>query len=453
MYERIGNKNQMIVEFFPSELRGSIKAPPSKSMAHRLLICSGLAVGESIISGISPSEDVLATIDCLRALGAEIKYGTQNTYITQKFSSEGCSDAGRAEDDDTVFGGSEESGKDTESVGTVHVTGTDLLKRGKVLMPCRECGSTLRFLIPLAFFSDNEAVFIGSERLMQRPMSVYEDICFQHGLTFYRCADGIHVCGRLKSGEYSISGDISSQFISGLLFALPLVQGESVIKITGRMESRAYIDLTVSALRRFGVMVNFRSDNEIIISGGQSYIPQIAEVEGDYSNAAFFEAFNLIGGDVTVTGLSPDSLQGDRVYREYFSEVKNGRPVLSIASCPDLGPILLAAAVSKHGAVLTDTKRLKIKESDRGAAMAEELSKLGAELKLFENRIEADGAGLHRPDGTLYGHGDHRIVMALSVLLTKTGGRISGAEAVAKSMPDFFEKIEELGAKIRYYEA
>ena len=430
-----GHKNHMIVEFFPSEICGSVKAPPSKSMAHRLLICSGLAAGESVISGIAPSEDVLATIDCLRALGAEIKYSGLSAVA------------------DSNESGTVSDGNRTKSAGTAHVTGTDLLKRGKVMMPCRECGSTLRFLIPLAFFSDSEAVFTGSERLMQRPTSVYEDICAQHGLYFERNTDGIHVCGRLKSGEYSLPGDVSSQFISGLLFALPLVPGESIIKITGRTESRSYIDLTVSALRQFGVTVDFRGDNEIIIPGGQSYAPQMAEVEGDYSNAAFFEAFNLIGGDVTVTGLSSESLQGDRVYKEYFSAIKNGRPTLSIASCPDLGPVLLAAAAARHGAVLTDTKRLKIKESDRGAAMAQELSKLGAELRLFDSRIEADRGELHRPDMDLCGHGDHRIVMALSVLLTVTGGRIRGAEAVAKSMPDFFEKIERLGARIRYYEA
>ncbi len=445
----------MIVEFFPSELRGSIKAPPSKSMAHRLLICSGLAVGESVISGISPSEDVLATIDCLRALGAEVEYGSKNTCVSENFSSESRNDTERGKKESTGLErvGESENEKNTKAAETARIIGTDLLNRGKVLMPCRECGSTLRFLVPLALFSDCEAVFTGSERLMQRPMSVYEDICAQYGLNFERKTDGIHVCGRLKSGEYNIPGDISSQFISGLLFALPLVQGESIIKIIGRTESRAYIDLTVSALRRFGVTVDFIGDNEIVIPGGQSYKPQMTEVEGDYSNAAFFEAFNLIGGDVTVTGLSPDSLQGDRVYKEYFSAIKEGNPILSIASCPDLGPILLSAAAAKHGAVLTDTRRLKIKESDRGTAMAEELSKLGAELRLFENRIEADGAELHRPETELFGHGDHRIVMALSVLLTRTGGRIRGAEAVAKSMPDFFEKIEKLGARIRYYEA
>lgn len=400
----------MQIEILPSSAVGHVTAPPSKSMAHRLLICAGLAKGESVVSGIAPSEDVLATIDCLRAIGARCEY-----------------------DGDTV-----------------HVTGVDATElTTDAILPCRECGSTLRFFIPLALLSEKNVTLTGSARLLARPQSVYEDICREKNLYFENNGERITVCGPLQSGIYELAGDVSSQFISGLLFALPLLEGDSEIRIKGPLESRPYLDLTVEALARFGVSVEWKEDRLISIRGGQRYAPRQGAVEGDYSNAAFFEALNYVGGDVTVDGLCPDSLQGDRVYAEAFRALAAGNATVDLSSCPDLGPVLFAVAAELHGGTFTGTRRLRIKESDRAAAMASELLRLGAEVEVEENRVRVLKRKLHAPTEPLDGHNDHRIVMSLSVLLTKYGGAINGAEAVAKSMPDFFPHLEQLGVKIK----
>ena len=403
----------MQIEIFPSKASGTVVAPPSKSMAHRLLICAGLCKGESRIRGIAPSEDVLATLDCLSAIGADCHY--ENDTVTVR-------------------------GIDGTSV-----------RIGREL-PCRECGSTLRFFIPIALLSDETVTLTGSARLLARPQSVFEDVCQKKGLYFENNGEKIHVRGALKSGVYEIPGNVSSQFISGLLFVLPLLEGDSEICITGVLESRPYIDLTLSALSQFGVQAEWKEGNVLSVKGGQRYEAREAAVEGDYSNAAFFEALNYVGGSVTVTGLAKNSLQGDRVYADYFSALQKGSPTLSIGACPDLGPILFSVAAAQNGAAFTETARLKIKESDRGAAMAAELAKLGAVVTVEENTITVHPTTLHPPTEILCGHNDHRIVMALSVLLTKLGGRIEGAEAVAKSLPDFFDRLEQLGVKIQQYD-
>lgn len=403
----------MQIEIIPSHASGTVKAPPSKSMAHRLLICAGLCEGESRIRGIAPSEDVLATVDCLRAIGAKCEYDGETV---------------------TVRGVSARSMK---------VSGT---------LPCRECGSTLRFFIPIAMMTGETVTLTGSERLLMRPQSVYEEMCREKGLYFENDGKRIAVKGPLQGGIYEVAGDVSSQFISGLLFVLPLLDGDSELRITGKLESRPYIDLTLSALAQFGVEVRWGEGNRIHVRGGQHYEARDTEVEGDYSNAAFFEALNCVGGDVTVTGLSPDSLQGDRVYGAYFEELKKGTATQSIAECPDLGPVLFAVAAARNGATFADTARLRIKESDRAAAMAEELSKLGARVEVEENCVTVFPSQLHPPTEPLNGHNDHRIVMALSVLLTRLGGRINGAAAVSKSMPDFFLQLNRLGVNTKEHD-
>ncbi|MBQ9760532.1 MAG: 3-phosphoshikimate 1-carboxyvinyltransferase [Clostridia bacterium] len=403
----------MQIEIIPSMARGTVSAPPSKSMAHRRLICAGLCDGVSRISGIAPSEDVLATLDCLAAIGAEYKYENN----------------------------------------TVEIRGVDPLQMQiRSVLPCRECGSTLRFFIPVALLSSEEVTLTGSERLLARPQVVYEDTCRKNGLYFHNDGERITVRGTLKSGVYEVRGDVSSQFISGLLFVLPLLEGDSEIRITGKLESRPYIDLTLSALADSGVEAMWGENNTLLIRGGQRYQPREAEVEGDYSNAAFFEALNYVGGEVTVTGLREDSLQGDRVYTDYFKALAKGMPTLSIGACPDLGPILFAVAATQNGGIFTETARLRIKESDRGAAMAEELAKLGARVTVVEDRITVSPANLHPPAEPLCGHNDHRIVMSLAVLLARLGGVIDGAEAVKKSMPDFFDRLRELGVKTKQHD-
>ena len=385
---------------------GEIYAPPSKSMAHRNLICAALSEGKSTISNIDFSEDILATLDCIKAIGAryEIKENSVTVEGTPKILSD-------------------------------------------ITLPCRECGSTIRFFIPICASGGGSFTFTGSKTLMSRPMSVYEDIFKKQNIEFINDGEKISLSGQLKGGDFSVKGDISSQFISGLLFSLPLCKEDSVITLIPPIESKSYILLTLSVLKDFGINIDFK-ENKLYIKGNQKYIPCDTSVEGDFSNAAFFEALNCLGGDVSVKGLGK-SLQGDRVYTELFEKIKQGNATIDISDCPDLGPVLFSVA-SVYGGVFTGTKRLKIKESDRGKAMAEELAKFGVKVIVEDDKITVEKSTLKKPKTSLQGHNDHRIVMALSVLLTLTGGQVQGAEAIKKSLPDFFDRLEKLNIEVNY---
>lgn len=402
----------MLAQIKPSEVKGTVTAPSSKSMAHRLLICAGLAEGKSEIKNISYSEDILATLDCLSAMGAKIQKGTSSVTV------EGVSPL--------------------KSVGGTY--------------KCRESGSTLRFFIPIAMLSENKSLFTGYGRLMERPMEIYEKIAEEKGLFYEKNSEGITLCGKLTPGRFALPGNISSQFISGLLFALPLCDGDSEIELFGQVESRSYIDMTINAMKHFEVNVNWKDEKTLYIKGNQKYIPKSFSVEGDYSNAAFLDAFNYLGGNVCVEGLKEDSLQGDKIYKEYFELLKSGTPTLNIRNCPDLAPILMTLAVFLSGAKLVGTKRLKIKESDRGLVMREELMKFGADIEVFEDEIVIHKSEITKPEEVLYSHNDHRVVMSLAVLLSAFGGKISGAEAVKKSYPDFFETVKSLGMEVKTYD-
>ena len=404
----------MIAEIKPSKGKGIMEAPPSKSMAHRLLICAGLSEGKSIVEGISSSEDMKATLDCLSAIGAE--YEIEGDKVT--------------------------------------LNGADIrnIPEGTVLR-CRESGSTLRFFIPICLLDGKTFTLTGSQKLLSRPLSVYEKIFKEQGIAFEASADKITVSGKLKSGVFKIPGNISSQFITGLLFVLPLLEENSLIKLLPPVESRSYINLTVEALATFGVKIEWQDENTLFIKGGQNYKAVDAKVEGDYSNAAFFEALNVLGSEIEMTGLKPESLQGDKVYEKYFPLLEKGEKNIDISDCPDLGPILFAIAAAKNGGTFTGTRRLKIKESDRAAAMAEELSKFGTKVTVNEDSVIIDASEFHAPIETLCGHNDHRIVMSCAVLSTITGGKIEGAEASRKSLPDFFKRIKNLGFEVSLYDA
>ena len=231
-----------------------------------------------------------------------------------------------------------------------------------------------------------------------------------------------------------------------MLFALPLCEKDSILRIVPPIESRSYLDLTIEALSAFGVDIIWTDDKTLYIKGNQTYRSADVSVEGDYSNAAFFAALSSFGHDVNVTGLSEQSHQGDKAYIKFFELLDKGTPTIHIGDCPDLGPILMAVAAAKHGAVFTGTKRLKIKESDRGTVMAQELAKFGASVTVREDSIVVYPLCFHAPTAPLFGHNDHRVVMALSTLLSFTGGTIEGAEAVKKSLPEYFELMKSIGA-------
>ena len=392
----------------PSKARGIVNAPPSKSMAHRMLIGAGMAEGVSKLSNIDLSEDIKATLGVLEAMGAE--YTICDHTVTMR-----------------GIGGNKVCAKQE--------------------MDCKESGSTLRFFIPILLAGGERCKFTGAKRLFERPLDIYENICQKQGILFEKDECGVTLEGSLQATHYQVVGNISSQFITGLLFALPLLEQDSTLEILPPVESKAYIDMTLETLAMCGVEVK-QEENVFYIKGNQTYKPIQGAVEGDYSNAAFLEAFNLIGGSVQVEGLKKDSLQGDQVYRTYFETLQKASSRVDISECPDLGPILMGMAATGHGATFIGTRRLKIKESDRGTVMAQELQKFGIACEVMENEIKVLDGKLQTPQETLDGHNDHRIVMTLAVLASITGGTIEGCEAVKKSFPNFFEVIKKMGIQV-----
>jgi len=397
----------MRVYIEPSVAKGQVVAPPSKSMAHRALICGALSKGAKI-KNLAYSKDILATLDCLIKMGAKVE-----------------------KDEDCV------------EIGNLNPFS---IEEGTEMF-CNESGSTLRFLIPLCMLAGKKVVLSGSERLFERPLTIYEDICKEKNILFEKEKDRVTVCGKLTSGQYYVPGNISSQFITGLLFTLPLVEGDSILTVTGKFESASYIDLTLSAMQSFGIEIK-RESNNFYIKGNQQYTKMDYCVEGDCSNAAFLEGFNLLGGEVDVLGIDEKTLQGDRVYKEMFRGLANDTKQFDLSDCPDLAPVMFAMAAYLGGANFLGTARLRIKESDRAGAMAEELAKFGIETEVFEDSVMIHNGKLKKPETVLCGHNDHRIVMALSLLCCITGGMIDQAQAVSKSFPDFFEVISKLGIKV-----
>lgn len=392
----------MNVKIEKSKPKGVVTAPPSKSMSHRLILCSALCFGESTVKNVDLSEDIMATLGCVTALGAKWEY---------------CDN-------------------------TLKITGTNVKESAPAnALDCAESGSTLRFFVPLAWVGGNRFEFIGSKSLMCRPQSEYEAICKKQGVKF-KLGDGyILTKGKMSGGTFTVSGSVSSQFISGLLFALPLLDGDSEIRILPPVESKPYIDMTIDTLALFGVKVERRSLTEIYVPGGQEYRAGEFTVEGDYSNAAFFDALNYLGGQVQVVGLDENSRQGDKVYRQVFEAIDTSVPEIDLSDCPDLGPISFALAAEKNGAVFTGVQRLRLKESDRIYAMVTELEKFGARFDISDDAVTVHKCELHSPTVPLSSHNDHRVAMALSVMLTKYGGELQDAQAVNKSMPRFFEKL------------
>lgn len=410
----------------PSLISGSVKIPPSKSMAHRAILCAGLSRGFSRIYNLEYSKDIAATIGGIRQLGAIVQPSERSAEIEGK-------------------GGF-----------------------ATVMRPiqCGESGSTLRFLIPLASLTGQEVSFTGAKRLFERPHNVYKEIFTQRSLHFNQSVKNITIQGALTAGEYIVPGNVSSQFISGLLFAMPLMRADSTIHITPPFESRSYINLTLSALQDFNIKAEYISDDTIKVYGNQLYYPCEYTVEGDYSQGAFFAVLGSVLGDVEINGLRHTSMQGDKAILDIlkrcnakFSKTQDGyhfnKSTLSateidLADCPDLGPILMVLGTfCKGDTVIHNASRLRLKECDRISAMEEELTKLGGKIHSEGSDIFISKAKLHTADD-LSSHNDHRIAMALSIaaLAAKIDVKINGAEAVAKSYPDFFDDLYSIGAKV-----
>ncbi len=390
----------------PFKACGTVRAPRSKSFAHRLIIGAGLAHGESVITGIEASEDVLASLDCIRALGTDV-----------------CLEG-----------------------DVLRLTPNKLQKNS--LLPCRESGSTLRFFLPIALALQGSARLTGTQRLIERGIGIYKDIFEEKGIRIETVGSCVIAEGKLSGGEYKLRGDVSSQFVTGLLFALPLLDKDSTLELIPPVESRSYINITLGVLEKFGIRIEQSDENRFFIKGRQSYNAGVFDVEGDWSNAAFLYGFELLGGDVKVEGLSDYSLQGDKKCIECFKLLREGRQI-DLSDTPDLAPVLFALAAAVGRGDFVGTRRLAIKESDRAQAMKKELSKLGAETEVYENAVKIRSSGLKAPSEVLCAHNDHRIVMALTLLCSVTGGEIENTEAVNKSFPDFFDKIRELGGDIR----
>lgn len=411
----------------PAKLQGNVRVPASKSMCHRAVICAGLAQGTSIVEEATLSDDIKVTIQGMRTMGAAVRVNADRLIIN------GAGGANPAE------------------------TSID----------CGESGSTLRFLIPLALLGNQRVTFTGRGRLAERPITAYAEICRQQGLV-WESGSGLPVTvqGRLQPGRFNLRGDVSSQFLSGLLFALPLLPDESIVSITTPLESKGYVDLTLAALAEFGISASHHEYREFHICGRQIYKPRDYTVEGDFSQAAFWLVAGTIGTAVNCRGLSETSLQGDRVITSLInsaggairfndglftaSPVVTCGTVIDAADCPDLVPVLaVLASLSKGETRIIRAGRLRIKESDRLASTARELNKLGANIReegdslVIQGKPELDG-------GEVDSWQDHRIAMALAIasIRCKQPVLIHGAECVKKSYPGFWQDFVSLGGMI-----
>lgn len=421
----------MEVKITPSKLIGRVSAPSSKSFSHRMLIAAALAGGVSEISNINVSEDIEATVGALNALGAKIfREGTSYTVIGIK----------------------------TPAANAV--------------IDCGESGSTLRFVIPVAAALGCSCEFHGRGKLPQRPIDPYIRELGRNGASITR-TEGVMpftINGKLRGGDYLLEGDISSQFITGLLFALPLCRENSVIRLASRLESKPYADMTVSALSEFGVTVDESQDEQGVpvyrIRGGQKYRSANVSVEGDYSQAAFYFAANALGSEVTVDNLGENSVQnsvqGDKKILEIIKEISyndinspSGRLKAfsaDVSDIPDLVPALAVLGCFTDGiSRITGAKRLKIKESNRLEAVAEALNAIGGRVTASDDSLEIQPVERFH-GGKINGAGDHRIVMASAIASTAADGEviISGAEAVSKSYPDFWTDFVSLGGNVQF---
>ena len=421
------------LKIIPSKLKGSVKIPPSKSMAHRAIICAALSDGICRIDNIDYSDDIIATINAMNSLGATIeKY---DDYI--------------------------------EVVGIYK--NINKIKRNRII-DCNESGSTLRFLLPISLLFKGSNKFIGKGNLGKRPLTTYYNIFNNQGIKYSYEENNLNlvVDGELKPGVFEVEGNISSQFITGLLFALPLLNGDSKIIITKEMESKGYIDLTLKAISDFGIEIINNNYSEFIIKGNQKYNARNYRVEGDYSQAAFFLCADGLGNNVLCRDLDLNSLQGDKEIIDILERMNvvfnaneiglsgevNGELISTVidgSQCPDIIPVLSAvSALSKGTTEIINAGRLRIKECDRLSAVTSELKKLGAQIIEKEDGLVITGVEKLQGGVEVWSHKDHRIAMTLAIASTmcKKPIIIKDYECVAKSYPSFFEDFKALGGNI-----
>ncbi len=421
----------MDITLSPTVYHGSVMVPPSKSAAHRAILAAAMAHGRSVISNVDLSSDILATIGACRSLGCGIEVSESGRYHTL-----------------TLDGG--------------------LALSGSAAIDCAESGSTLRFFIPVACTLSGIKTFTGRGRLPYRPVDAYLKIFDEQHIGYTHPADAnlpLTVSGRLRGGDYSIDGCVSSQYVTGLLYALPVLEADSSVAVRGGFESRGYVDLTVDMLRQFGIDIGAKGD-DFIIKGGQRYAPQSITVEGDFSQAAFFITAAAIAGDIRIEGLGAQSLQPDsaivgimrRMGADIATEggalvVKQSDlrgTVIDVSQCPDLVPPLAVAAAFAQGMTrITGAARLRIKECDRLHALAVNLNNLGIKAKETDDELIIEGGAMR--GGTVDTFGDHRIAMAFAVAAARASGsiHIPNAQCIDKSYPKFYDDLKALGGDIK----
>lgn len=408
-------------------LQGAVKIPPSKSMSHRAIMAAALANGKSTINNLIFSKDIIATIACMRNIGAEIEI------------------------------------KDN----SVQIKGTGGVTLKNRVFYCEESGSTIRFMIPIGMMdqsNEEPIVFHGEGRLKTRPMTPYFDIFNEKNIKYdYPNSLPLTIWGNLQSGEYKLPGDVSSQFVTGLMYALALADKPSVIKMTSKLESKSYVDMTIDVLKSFGVAINNENYQSFDVPGNVEFTAREYTVEGDYSQVAFFIVAGLINNDLLLHGLKESSLQGDREILNIVKRmngniefidgtlhVKKSKTIatdIDMSEIPDMLPaISVLAALSEGTTRLYNGQRIRLKESDRIKAMYTELTKLGAKIEETEDGLLITGVK-RLSGGNVEGWNDHRIVMALAVAATICDEPvgITDAHAITKSYPHFFEDLKSIG--------
>jgi 3-phosphoshikimate 1-carboxyvinyltransferase len=435
---------------YPSLLKGEVAIPPSKSMCHRGIICAGLAKGLSDVNNISLSEDITATLNAVKSLGADIKVDTTKDSLINKQVNHVLGDE--------MF----------EGVHSAKINGGEFAKDSTITIDCNESGSTLRFLVPIVSALGIRSEFLGSGRLGDRPLKDYYDIFDRQRLKYHNNQGKLPLIieGQLVSGDYEVSGNVSSQFISGLLMALPLLDGASKIIIGSKLESKPYVDMTLQVLNRFSIEIENNNYKEFLIKGNQIYKPYNYSVEGDFSQAAFWIVAGLLGNHINCIGLNTNTVQGDKVILDIIKKFGGDyeansemnvttKPcatrgtVIDGAECPDLIPIVaVLAALSKGKTQIINSGRLRFKESDRLRAIASELNKIGANIVEKQDGLEIQGVEVFN-GGIVDSWNDHRIAMAMAIASTrcKESLILMGSECVKKSYPNFWEHFKLLGGK------